>query len=116
MNTYLALKYGMTINHNYMAPNGDVLWDRTTNTAFHNRVIGIYRSDIQELHQRQSSVLGSPADRFLFIGNNETIDWTNGNSPVAENDLPADESYLILGDNNGSLNFSLRFMKTKPIS
>ncbi|WP_188444618.1 Ig-like domain-containing protein, partial [Belliella aquatica] len=113
VNTYLAIKYGITINQNYIAPNGTVLWNRTTNSIYHNRVIGIYRSDIQGLHQRQSKPIDDLINQqFLFIGNNEIINY-EGNSSDSGNDLSVDESYLMIGDNNQNIDFNFSFAENK---
>ncbi len=39
--SYLAIKYGITLPHNYLASNNTVVWNRATNAAYNNNIIGI---------------------------------------------------------------------------
>ncbi len=103
VNTYYAIKYGLTLPSDYLAPDGVTkLWDATANAAYTNNVIGIGRSDCQGLHQRQSkSILTSG---MLTIGNNNIIGATN--STASGNDFTSNDSYLVIGDNEGELSFN----------
>ena len=99
--TYLAIKYGITLNHDYVNGKGSTIFSLTNNTGFTNNIIGIGREDCQNLHQRQSlSVNNSGA---LKIGNNNIIDTTYGNSSLAGNNIASDTNFLVLGDDNGDL-------------
>lgn len=107
VNTYLAIKYGLTIDQNYLATDNSVIWDATANAAYHHRVTGIYRADVQGLHQRQSVSL--EADGQLTIGNANIVGESN--SPDTGNDIATDESALIIGDDakdrpNGTWTFN----------
>ncbi len=95
--TYLAVKYGITLNHDYLSSSAVKLWDYAANVAYNNNIFGIGRDNAQALHQRQSQ--SSNPFGLLAIGNNNIIDNTNGNSSVSGNDLATDNSYLVLGDN-----------------
>jgi gliding motility-associated-like protein len=102
VNTYMGIKYGITLSHNYIAPDGTtVLWDKTANAIYHNNIIGIGRSDCEALHQRQSKSLNTTS--AITIGNNNIINTTVGNSSTAGNDIITNDSYLVVGDNNGDL-------------
>jgi hypothetical protein len=98
--TYLGVKYGITLGHDYVNPDGTILWNRTTNTAYHNNVFGIGRSDSQGLHQRQSFST-SYAGKFITLGNNSIIGASNAAS--TGNNIAADNTYLLLGDNNAPI-------------
>jgi large repetitive protein len=94
--TYLGIKYGITVGHNYLSNNGGIIWDKTANATYHNNVTAIGRDDIQGLNQKQSKSVNASA--LVTVGNNNTIAATN----IANlNSFGANESYLILGDNNG---------------
>lgn len=41
--TYLALRHGITLTGSYFAPDGSLLWDCADNSAYHHRVTGIAR-------------------------------------------------------------------------
>ena len=50
--SYLALKYGITLFNNtaepqnYTAADGTTLWNSTTNASYHHNVAGIFKDDI----------------------------------------------------------------------
>src|SRR5690606_18950566 len=61
INTYLAIKYGITLTDeagigtpNYLASSSDIVWDATVNSDYDNNIFGIARDDMSLLHQKQS--------------------------------------------------------------
>ena len=92
--TYLALKYGITLGHNYTRGNGAIVY---TVADFPNRVFGIGREDCQAFHQRQSISESDTTERMLTIGYNATIGTTN--STANGNDL-VNGTFLVMGDNS----------------
>lgn len=81
INSYLAIKYGITLSHNYITGAGSPLWDQTTNIGFSDDIVGIARDNSSALNQTQSKSenAGSvvtisrstvPNDNALLIGNN----------------------------------------------
>ncbi len=52
--TYLGVKYGLLLAHDYIASDGSVIWNRTTNTDYNRAIGGIGRDDVFELDQRKS--------------------------------------------------------------
>ncbi len=100
--SYLAIKYGVTLNYSgagtegdYVSASGTTLWDASDNSGYHNDVAGIGRDDQTELDQRQSTSANADAiitmdkgaaftddDSFVFWGNNNgatTMDATPAN-------------------------------------
>jgi uncharacterized repeat protein (TIGR01451 family) len=102
--SYLALKYGVTLSHNYLASNGTAVWSLTTNTGYNNNIAGIGRDDTSALDQRQSrsvnTTAGTPstAPDIVTIGHG-TIATDNPSNPNA---FVADRSFLVWGDNSAS--------------
>jgi hypothetical protein len=96
--TYLGLKYGLTLGHNYVASDNTVIWDVAANAAYSNDIAGIGRDDISALQQKQSKSAGT--DALVTIGNGaiEADNWTNTNTFT--NDL----TYMLWGNNNGVFN------------
>ncbi|MEY4521442.1 MAG: hypothetical protein RIT10_627, partial [Bacteroidota bacterium] len=103
VNSYFGIKYGLTLDQDYLSGTGTTVWNKTTNVAYHNNVFGIGRSDCQGLHQRQSFSTNYTG-KFVTLGNNSVIGTTNAAS--VGNDLTSDNSYIIIGDNNGDLLYS----------
>lgn len=99
MNTYLGLKYSITLGQNYVSGDGTTIYDVS---SYGNRVFGIGRDDCQGLHQRQSKIESETgSDNLLAIGYNGVIGAEN--STTNGNDL-LDGSYIVIGDNNAAIN------------
>ena len=95
--SYLAIKYGLTLGHNYLSNNSALIWDKTANAAYHNDITAIGRDDIQGLNQKQSKSVNVSA--LVTVGNGNTIAATN----IANlNNFSANESFFIIGDNGGA--------------
>lgn len=95
--SYLAIKYGITLPHNYIDPGSNVLWDVTLNTGYNNNITGISRDDCNGLHQKQSKSVNA-AEALVTAGNYNGIFTTNAGNP---NSLD-NNSALLFGDNNGN--------------
>jgi len=94
--TYLGVKYGITLASNYVSGSGLQVWDYSNN-LYNNRIAGIGREDCQGLSQRQSISAIDSAIK-LTIGVN-----TIATSNKANLSSIANEQYMIWGDNNGAL-------------
>lgn len=94
--SYLALKYGMTMPHDYIASSGITLKDVTDGYA--NDIFGIGRDDCSGLSQRQSKSNSDENILSIALNNHAT---TNATHP---NNLTVDESFLIIGHNNVASN------------
>ncbi len=90
--TYLALKYGVTLEKNYLNSQGETIWNRKNEHAFSNNIAGIGRDDQSTLNQKQGTSSGSTDG--LMIGIN-AIAATNQDNPGQIND----GDFLIWGDN-----------------
>ncbi len=103
--TYLAIKYGITLNPtdnnitvvegDYIAANGlTKIWDYTTNTAFHHNVSAIGRDNLKGvLNQKQSKSINT--DGLITIGLG-TIAVDNASNP---NNFLANNYFLAWGHN-----------------
>ena len=93
VNTYLALKNGVTLNENYISANSSTVWDRTINTNYNNNVFGIAKDNVSALHQKQAGSVN--VNQKLVIGNSSSLFNTNA---INTNDL-TEGQFLIVGDN-----------------
>jgi hypothetical protein len=92
--SYVAIKYGLTLPHNYIASNATtIFWDITANTGYNNNIAGIARDDHGSLNQRQSHSIN--AGRQVLIS---TPGLANSNATNAS--LLSDQQFLLWGDNN----------------
>ncbi len=88
--SYLAVKYGITLSHNYYATDATITWNLATNATYSNRVTGIGRDDITTLDQRKSKSVNSGAVL--------TLEKTTPGSAFS-----TDKNFLIAGDDGGQL-------------
>lgn len=114
VDSYLAIKYGLSLPVSYIGSNGQLLWDYAGDTDYNNRITAICRDDTGGLDQRESSTsyeegpnyadmaaydyyhLNNPnnrtsSSRLLVIGRQYGNDMDNG-------------SYAFWGDDNASIN------------
>ena len=109
VNSYLAIKYGVTLgqgngavnnnalNYDYLASNGTKIWDATANSGYKYDIAGIGRDDASGLEQKQSASVNT--GNILTIGNG-TIAASNAANP---NTFSADLSFLVWGHDNANL-------------
>jgi len=90
--TYLALKYGITLEKNYLNSLGETIWNRENEDLYSNNIAGIGRDDHSALYQKQATSCSTPDQ--LIIGTNR-IALSNAKNPGQLNN----RDYLIWGDN-----------------
>jgi hypothetical protein len=93
--TYLAIKYGLTLPHNYVSMSGGIIWNRSANVPYNSMIAALGRHDCAGLHQKQStSVLGD----ILTIGHGGIAADNASNTNAL-----TDGTYLVWGNNNASV-------------
>tara|TARA_B110000459_G_scaffold92600_1_gene103558 strand:- start:280 stop:4194 length:3915 start_codon:yes stop_codon:yes gene_type:complete len=101
--SYLAIKYGMTLgvngtSLNYNSSVGTVIWDAGLNVGYNFDIAGISRDDLSDQDQRKSKSINE------LVGiNNDILTIANGANfanPVA---FGADMSHLVWGHNGAAL-------------
>ncbi|WP_123855331.1 beta strand repeat-containing protein [Chryseobacterium shandongense] len=95
--TYLGLKYGLTIGHNYLVSDGTTVWDAASNSSYANNIAGIGRDDLSALYQKQSQSVNSGSHVVMALGTAAVSNQANANT------IPTDKQFFIWGDDNGSL-------------
>ncbi|MFA7273459.1 MAG: gliding motility-associated C-terminal domain-containing protein [Crocinitomicaceae bacterium] len=96
VHSYLAIKYGVTLDAtgggvqgDYLSTNGTTIWDASVNPSYHHDVIGIGRDDNQALMQKQSH---SFSDNYrVYLGSLAANNATN--TGIFNNDI----SYITMG-------------------
>nr|WP_253298209.1 S-layer homology domain-containing protein [Paenibacillus sp. MSJ-34] len=99
--TYLAVKYGITLNDgnsDYVATSDVTVWDATKNSGYKNNIAGIGLDTIEGLHQKQSRSINTGTQIVISSGQ-----LTETNEP--DGSELADGQYLIWGDNGDPLVF-----------
>ena len=95
--SYFGVKYGLTLGHDYLDPDGAILWDAAGNAAYNFNITGIGRDDCNGLHQKQSKSVNA-AEAMITLGNGMGISTTNTDNA---NDM-GNKTALLLGDDNGN--------------
>ncbi len=102
LNSYLAIKYGQTISHNYYTPDYDgtnaavsTIYDIS---SYAHRVFGVGVDSTGCLHQKQSaSQLAGSLLKMTVAGELATENTTNTGV------FAVDRTYVAAGDDNGSI-------------
>ncbi|MBT2291398.1 S-layer homology domain-containing protein [Paenibacillus albidus] len=97
--TYLAVKYGITLNSDYTGTDGTLLWSKTDNAAYHQNVAGIGKDALEDLDQKQSRSVNTGTQ--IAVGLAALADTNKGNKGSF-----LDKQYLIWGDNGQELTFT----------
>lgn len=111
--SYLAVKYGITLNNSYLDSEGNLIWDKDENQGYHHRVTAIGSDAASALHQPLSTTSYEEGPVYATMKANDT--FHDGNSYAESsasrllvmgreygNPLP-DKGYIFWGDDNGPL-------------
>ncbi|MFQ3578944.1 MAG: hypothetical protein SNJ71_02230 [Bacteroidales bacterium] len=102
--SFLALKYGITLPHNYRNYGGAIVYNIT---GYANDIIGLAREDLNFLHQRISTSINNPDE--LVISTNEIAGIINKKDVTTR--IAANGAYLVMGHNGNSLASNNRVYK-----
>lgn len=94
--SYLALRHGLTLKGSYLDSQGDLIWDRDEFLPYHHRVTGIGRDDAGGLFQPMSTTSYEEAPNFSALAANDTYHEANSYS------LPSSSRLLVIGREYGS--------------
>ncbi|MCE7989583.1 MAG: choice-of-anchor D domain-containing protein [Caldilinea sp. CFX5] len=104
INSYLAIKYGITYLNaagtavpDYLAADGTTkVWDATANATYNNNIAGIGRDDASVLQQKQAKSSNSGIQPIIGLGTIAASNAANSST------FSANKSFLLWGDNNGA--------------
>ncbi len=107
VSSYLAAKYGITLDQNhptsytsYLASDGTVFWNATSSSAYNTNITVIGRDDSTSLNQKQSKAIHT--NSLVTIGLT-SIEVSNASNTAT---FAGDKSFLAFGDNAGTLSFT----------
>jgi hypothetical protein len=98
--SYLAVKYGISLNANYTASNTNVIWNATTNNGYLNNITAIGQDINSGLNQKQSKSMSSNA--LITLGLDEIVGSNRNNNSV----FATDTSFFFIGNDGGNLTLS----------
>lgn len=114
--TYLAVKYGLTLDMSYIGSGDELLWDPDANTGYNTRVTGYGRDDRSGMYQKLSTTSYEEAPYYTDDYNDLYDSFDSDNSYNLPNRYrllvmgrqPAspvkDGQYVLFGDNDKALN------------
>lgn len=95
--TYLAIKFGVTVQHDYLNASGTVV---RSMGSYHNNVFGLMRDDAGSVDQRQAT--SADAGAMLAVSTSSLAATNNANSAY----ISTDGSVLTVGNDGGDMDFS----------
>jgi hypothetical protein len=99
--SYLALKYGISKSGNYVASDGTTIyWDSTVNNTYNRHITGIGRDDSTFLYQKQS-LSADTGIVTLALGGTIATDNASNTSTIG-----ADKSFYLYGDNGAAVTYT----------
>lgn len=125
LNSYLALKYGITLgrNNNGNATSGEVVSGavvegdylasdgitRTWNSdaIYQNNIVGLGRDDISAFHQRITTSQSASAD-IITLSTDANFTNNNQSGGSGHTDITNDKSFFITGNNNAATSYTLK--------
>jgi hypothetical protein len=103
--TYLAIKYGTTLSHDYLSGKGDTIWK--IGGGYDNDIAGIGREDCQLLLQKQSKSTNTTSVVTIYNGNQMAgLPTTNA---ANSSTFAANESFMVWGNNGGSVTYGVSY-------
>jgi len=107
VNSYLAIKYGFTIDQtsplNYLASDSTITWNGIANATYKNNIAGIGRDDNSALLQKQSRSINTAAKANMITMGLGSIAASN---VLNSNAIASDKSFMIWGDDGTSVTSS----------
>ncbi|MBR9922602.1 MAG: HYR domain-containing protein, partial [Bacteroidetes bacterium] len=104
--SYLAIKYGISLSHDYVAGDGStVIWP--LGLGYDNNIAGIGREDCQGLDQRQSKSITS--DALISIYNGDQSGGLPATNAANTSMFSNDESYLVWGHDGAPATFTTSY-------
>lgn len=99
--TYLAIKYGITLgvngtSKNYLDSGGTIIWDVTANAGYNYNITGIGKDIDSDLYQKQSKSSNNPNEVTIGLG----VIATTNNSNI--NEFTVDKNFLVWGSDGGA--------------
>ncbi len=107
INTYLGIKYGITLGSetnlvNYLDSKGEVIW--TANADYQNNIAGIGQDNASGLSQKQSTTINATNNVVMYLGDHTGTDLPATNKLNTQS-FPNNGDFMVWGDNNESLGF-----------
>lgn len=94
--SYLAMKYGVTLNDSYLDGDGNLVWDRYDAGVYHNRVTAISRNKAGDFLQPMSATSYEEGPLYTSLPENDSYHKSNSYG------LPSEAHLLVMGREYGN--------------
>lgn len=94
--SYLAMKYGVTLNDSYLDGDGNLVWDRDDAGVYHNRVTAISRNKAGDFLQPMSATSYEEGPLYTSLPENDSYHKSNSYG------LPSEAHLLVMGREYGN--------------
>lgn len=94
--SYLAMKYGITLNDSYLDGDGNLVWDRNDVGVYHNRVTAISRNDAGDFSQPVSTTSYEEGPNYTSLPENDSYHASDSYG------LPSESHLLVMGREYGN--------------
>lgn len=94
--SYLAMKYGVTLNDSYLDGDGNLVWDRDDAGVYHNRVTAISRNKAGDFLQPMSATSYEEGPLYTSLPENDSYHKSNSYG------LPSETHLLVMGREYGN--------------
>lgn len=94
--SYLAMKYGVTLNDSYLDGDGNLVWDRDDAGIYHNRVTAISRNKAGDFLQPMSATSYEEGPLYTSLPENDSYHKSNSYG------LPSEAHLLVMGREYGN--------------
>ncbi len=111
--TYLAIKYGLTLNKSYVNGRNQLIWDYTANSTYNNRITAYARDNALGLNQKMSTTSYEEKPYFSTSESGDSFEsydsykLSGSGKLLVAGTQPGnsllDGEYFIFGDNNDSI-------------
>lgn len=109
--TYLGIKYGITLQHDYVSAAGTTVWNSSLDATYNNHIMGIGRDDNSGLSQKQGSSSSGTADILsVYIGASKTVNQAANTGSFTA----GDQSFFLIGNNNTPFAYSASGSTEQP--
>lgn len=96
VSTYLGVKYGITLGHDYIDSGGTTIWNKTANATYSNDIAGIGRDDNGGLNQKQSKSVNTSS--LVTVGHGDIAATNQANT----NSFSTDRTFMVWGHDNAN--------------
>jgi hypothetical protein len=104
--SFLALKYGLTVPHAYRDYAGNIV--RAVDATYSNDIAGLAREDLNVLHQKKSKSCNAGAELTISTA---AINNSQYNQKLVSTNITNNRSYIIWGHNGNAANSGNRVYK-----